>query len=86
MKKEGMMNRAEMAEPKSGHKRPAHAAGVGNERKANVKAAQNGNPEDGNPLRGAVQELGKQHPIRHDDHGPHHHTDHHMRHKPMHRG
>lgn len=85
MKKEPMMNKAEEAEPKSMHKKPA-AAGVGNERKADMKGALMGQPEDGNPLRHAVKELHSQHPIKHDDHGPHHHTTHHMRHRPMHRG
>jgi hypothetical protein len=35
-------------------------------------------------LKGAVDELLKQHPIAHHDHGPHHGTDHHIRHQPLH--
>lgn len=69
---EPKMNKAEGHEPKSGHMAPAKAAGVGNERKANVKAAQMGQPTDGNPLRHAVSHLKSMHPEAHDDHGPHH--------------
>lgn len=82
---EAKMNKAEMHEPKGGHSAPAGAKGmgsdVGGESKANMKGAQMGNPTDGNPLRHAVGELHKQHPIKHHDHGPHHGTDHHIRHE-----
>ena len=67
------MNRAAEHQPKSGHKRPAAASGgseVGNETKADMKGAQGGDASDG--LRGAVNELKRQHPIRYDDLGPHH--------------
>jgi len=81
--KEAKMNKAEAREPKSGHER-ARTAGVGNERKDDMKGAQMGRPEDKNPLRGATRELKAQHPIEHHDHGPHHGTDHHIRHEPLH--
>jgi hypothetical protein len=35
-------------------------------------------------LRGAVEELYKQHPHKYDDHGPHHGTSDHIRHEPLH--
>jgi hypothetical protein len=60
-----------------------NTSGVGNETKADMKGALDGNPTDKNPLRGAIQELGKQHPIRHDDLGPHHADTSHIRHVPM---
>lgn len=82
---EKAMNKAEAREPKSGHERPAHAAGVGNERKADVRGAQEGGSmAEAGGLSGAMRELREQHPIEHHDHGPHHGTDHHMRHEPMH--
>ena len=73
-------------EPKSrvGGK-PAAAKGgseVGGERKADVKGVQEGGSKAeaaGSPLRGAVAELHKQHPIKHDDLGPHHGPGHHHR-------
>lgn len=83
---EAKMNRAEAEEPKSGHKRPAHAAGVGNEKKADVKGAQDGGSmaeAKGSVLSGAMKELHAQHPHHHSDHGPHHGTTTHIRHKPM---
>lgn len=79
---EAKMNRAEAKEPHSGHKAPAPAAGVGNERKAATEKAQVGQPTDG--MRGAVAELHSQHPHAHDDHGPHHGGTEHVRHKPYH--
>lgn len=81
MGKESKMNRAESAEPRGGHERPAPAAGVGNERKADVRGAQMGSPEDGNPLRGATRELHSQHPHQYHEHGPHHGTRDHIRHE-----
>lgn len=86
-KGEAKMNKAEVHEPKSGHERPARAAGVGNERKADVKGAQDGGSMAEaaiNPLRGAREELHRQHPIAHHDHGPHHGEKHHMRHEVLH--
>lgn len=83
MGKESKMNRAEAAEPKGGHKAPAPAAGVGNEAKADVRGAQMGQPEDGNPLRGATRELHSQHPHQYHEHGPHHGTRDHIRHEPV---
>lgn len=93
---EAKMNKAEAMEPKSGHRAPAAARGgseVGNERKAAVGAAMNGNPTDGmrsgghvgeTSMGAAVRELEAQHPIKHYDHGPHHGHDHHIRHEPLH--
>lgn len=78
------MNKAEDKEPHSGHEK-GRTAGVGDERKANVRGAQEGGSfAEAEGLRGAVNELREQHPIEHHDHGPHHGTDHHMRHEPMH--
>jgi hypothetical protein len=82
--KEAKMNKATGEEPKSGHERPAHAAGVGNETKADMKGAQEGQPTDKNPLHGAVKELHSQHPHHYSDHGPHHGTKTHIRHEPLH--
>ena len=81
------MNKAAGEEPKSGHRPPAASKGgseVGNETKADMKGAQMGQPTDGNPLRGATKELHDQHPIGYADRGPHHGTDHHLRHMPLH--
>lgn len=89
MGKEGMMNRAEEKEPRSGHTRPAPAAGVGNERKADVKGTQEGGSMaeargTRGALSGAMHELHSQHPHEHHDHGPHHGTKDHIRHEPLH--
>lgn len=83
---EGKINRAAAEEPKhGGNKRPAPAAGVGNERKADVRGAQDGgSAAEAGGLSHAMKELHEQHPIAHHDHGPHHGTDHHLRHEPMH--
>jgi hypothetical protein len=80
--KAGMINKAAASNPKSGHTAPAKG-GVGNETKADMKGALEGSPTDMNPLRGAIQELGRQHPHKYNDHGPHHGTSDHIRHKPM---
>lgn len=64
--------------------RPGPAGGVGNERKADVYGTQEGGSAAeaaGNPLRGAVGELKRQHPHAHDDLGPHHHDSSHHRHE-----
>lgn len=93
---EAKMNKAEAAEPKSGHRAPAGARGgngVGNERTADTKGALMGQPTDGmkhgghagdSSMAGAVRELKEQHPIEYHDHGPHHGHDHHIRHEPLH--
>lgn len=92
---EAKMNRAEGHEPKSGHSRPAadhRGDDVGGEKKANMRGALDGNPTDGmysslvghTHLSHAMKELHEQHPIEHHDHGPHHGTDHHIRHEPLH--
>ena len=53
---------------------PAGAKGMGSdvgaEKKADMKGGLMGSPQD--QLSGAVKELKKQHPIKHDDLGPHH--------------
>ena len=70
--------------------RPAASRGgseVGNERKADVRGAQEGGSRaeaSHNPLTHAVNELHTQHPHHYSDHGPHHGTDSHIRHEPMH--
>lgn len=83
------MNKAAAQEPRSGHDAPAGShlgkRPVGaNDTKADMRGALTGNPEQGNPLSHAKHELHKQHPIPYHDHGPHHGTDHHIRHKPLH--
>jgi len=65
------------------HSRPegkskVNTGSVGNETKANVRGAQ----EPSNHLGGAVAELKRQHPIAHDDLGPHHNRSDHIRHRP----
>lgn len=85
---EAMMNKAEMHEPKSGHKAPAGAKGmgsdVGGESKANMRGALDGSHVGHTHLSHAMKELHEQHPIKHHDHGPHHGSDHHIRHEPLH--
>lgn len=84
MGKEGAMNRAEAHEPHdSRREKPADAGGnrhdhVGNETKAKTRAATT-TQEPTQGLGGAVKELRSQHPIAHDDHGPHHGPKHHHR-------
>lgn len=69
---------------------------VGNETKANVKGAQMGGTaaeargdavHSNEGMKGhlghAVAELHKQHPHKHNDHGPHHGTTTHIRHEPV---
>ena len=84
--KDSKMNKADAAEPKSGHERPAggQKLPVGNESRPDMEGALNGEPTDKSPLHGAVRELGEQHPIHYSDRGPHYGTDHHVRHEPMH--
>lgn len=72
-------------EPMSRERSRAGAGGVGNERKADVAGVQKGGSAAeaaNNPLRGAVQHLHSEHPIRYDDHGPHHGGMDHERHRP----
>jgi len=92
--REASMNKAENREPKGGgHDAPRRGAAaargnehdhVGNERSPDMKGALMGNPTDHNPLHGAVKELHAQHPHHHDDLGPHHGKEHHVRHTPLH--
>lgn len=72
------INAAAAAQPKSGHKMPA-ASG----KAASANAGSMGKADMGGAFSGAVAELQSQHPIPHHDHGPHHGTTHHIRHKPM---
>lgn len=67
------------AQPKS-HR---NVGSVGNETKADMKGALEGQPQDKNPLAGAMRELHAQHPHGYNDHGPHHGDTSHVRHKPM---
>ena len=86
----GEINKAAGEMPKSGHMRPAGPSkgnNVGNETKADVKGTQEGGSmaeAANNPLRGAVQHLHTEHPIAYHEHGPHHDTDHHRTHMPLH--
>lgn len=88
--KAGRINAAQESVHKGGgdrRERPAGPKGtesaVGPQKRGDVKGAQMSNP-GGNPLRAAKSELHKQHPIKHDDLGPHHGTSHHIRHEPLH--
>jgi hypothetical protein len=88
---EGRMNRAEEnihKEPKAGGR--SHSAGIGNERKADVRGAQEGGsaaeargsrPEVAAHLGHAIEELHRQHPHHHMDRGPHHGGKEHIRHE-----
>lgn len=98
--KNNLINHAMDEMPKRGaSEKPAASKGgseVGNERKADVRGAQEGGsraegrsetPRIGpgeTHIKHAVRELHEQHPIHHSDHGPHHGTDHHIRHQPLH--
>ena len=65
---------------------------VGNEKHADLHGTQlDGSraegferPELRGGLGGAVEELHRQHPHKHNDHGPHHGTTTHIRHEPLH--
>ena len=73
------MNKAEAAEPKSGHRTPAaHGKGPSSDAGSMSHANMAGAFSD------AVAELHAQHPIPYHDHGPHHGTTHHIRHEPLH--
>lgn len=91
------MNKAAGMEPKRiVSSKPAGAKGgseVGNETKADMSVMKGGSKAEaanspigpGNTkLSHAVKELHDQHPIHYSDHGPHHGTDHHVRHEPLH--
>lgn len=94
--KEGMMNRAQENVHKGAGDDRKNASGAkkGNKAESNAgkwspaetrEAIDTSNPgTEKNPLRGAGNELRRQHPIAHDDHGPHHGKDHHLRHEPLH--
>ena len=90
MGKEKMMNKAESSVHKAGgdkREKPAASRGrseVGNETRPDMHGALEGRPTDKNPLHGAMRELHKQHPHKHDDLGPHHGEKHHIRHEPLH--
>lgn len=89
--KAGEINRAAGERPNRETPDRHHTAGVGNERKADVKGTQEGGSmaeAKGNMihegLKGAVHELHSQHPHEYHEHGPHHGTSEHMRHEPLH--
>lgn len=75
--KEAKMNKAEAHEPKSGHDAPA-ARGKG----PSADAGAMGMANMAGAFSGAVAELKSQHPHEHYEHGPHHGTTDHIRHKP----
>lgn len=87
MNKMGEINKARADVHKMGRVDPGPAAKkggseVGNERKAEVSRTQlGGSAAEAGGLRGAVGELKAQHPLKHNDHGPHHGMNHHMRHE-----
>ena len=77
-------------EPKAKSKEGGENRGsdVGNEKKANMKGVLLGGSAaegmDSKPhLGGAVKELHSQHPIKYNDHGPHHGRGEHVRHQPV---
>ncbi len=76
--KEAKMNKAEAHNPKGGHDKPA-ASGKG----ASADAGKMGSANMTGAFSGAVAELNAQHPHPHHDHGPHHGTTTHIRHKAM---
>lgn len=89
--KVNMMNKAEEnvhkeSRVKSKDNNTGRGSDVGNERKADVKGAQEGGSRaegmDSKPhLGGAVRELREQHPIAYNDLGPHHGRKEHIRHE-----
>jgi hypothetical protein len=86
--KEGMQNRAQEREPRSGHHAPAKA-GVGEERKysnrawGDDRAREPGNPHSGKDLGRAVDHLHSEHPIKHHQLGPHHGKSYHDTHETL---
>lgn len=82
--KQGEMNKAAGRVPSNSAPTSRRNTGsVGNESKADMKGAMEGQPNEKNPLGGAIRELHSQHPHAYDDHGPHHGDMSHVRHKPM---
>lgn len=75
--KEAKMNKAEAAEPKSGHDRPAASGKMASSDAGSMDSA-----NMAGAFSGAVAELKSQHPHAHYEHGPHHGTTAHIRHKP----
>ena len=75
--KEAKINKAESYEPKSGHNKPA-----GSGKGASMDTGDMGKANMAGAFSNAVAELHAQHPHAHYDHGPHHGTTHHIRHKP----
>lgn len=75
---EAKINSAAAAQPRSGHEAPG-----GGGKAASSLAGKMSGANMGGAFSGAVAELHAQHPIPHHDHGPHHGTDHHIRHQPM---
>lgn len=75
--KAAKINSAAASEPKSGHRAPA-AGG----KSPSGDAGSMGGADMSGAFSGAVAELHSQHPHAHYDHGPHHGTTAHQRHKP----
>ena len=81
----GSINRAQASLNTGRQTKSAVRTGsVGSERPANPASVQLGGSaaEAGGALKGAMRELHAQHPHNYDDHGPHHGTTEHIRHKP----
>ncbi len=76
--KAATINAAAAMNPKTGQGSPAKASGG-----ASGAAGSMGSANMAGAFSGASAELKAQHPIAHYDHGPHHGTAHHIRHKPM---
>ena len=97
-KSEGRINRAQENVHKEPSARSRmggsheHGSDVGNEKKADVRGVQEGGSAaeargsvlHTGGLKGATGELHRQHPHKHNDHGPHHGTSTHIRHEPLH--
>lgn len=81
----GSINRAQASLNTGRQTKSAVRTGsVGSERPVNPASVQLGGSaaEAGGALKGAMRELHAQHPIAHDDLGPHHGRTDHIRHKP----
>ncbi len=81
----GMINKAAAEMPSRETKSRVNTGSVGSERPVSPRVVQEGGSAaeaGGNSLRQATGELKSQHPIEYHEHGPHHGTDHHVRHAP----
>lgn len=82
--KAGEINRAASEMPKRQTAGRINTGGVGRETPVSPRVVQEGGSAAeaaGNPLRGAMDELHRQHPHHYSDHGPHHGTSEHRRHE-----